>query len=204
MREKAALLIVDVQNDFCPGGALQILGGDRIIEPINRAVRCFVAAGLPVLASRDWHPPNTKHFRLFGGVWPAHCVRGTEGAAFHPVLCLPEETVVLSKGINPEQDGYSVFEGVTGDGRTLLELLHELEVRKLYISGLATDYCVLCTTREALRNGFDVTVLTDAVAGVDIVPGASANAIEEMERAGARLAGVESVTHSVCSELRHC
>ena len=193
MEENAALLIVDVQNDFCPGGALQIIDGDLVIEPINRMVKHFVAAGLPVLASRDWHPPNTRHFRDFGGVWPIHCVQGTAGAAFHPALRLPEGTVVLSKGTNPELDGYSAFEAVTVDGRMLSELLHELEVRKIYISGLATDYCVLCTTLEALRNGFEVTVLTDAVAGVDIVPGGSACAINDMKNAGAQLATVEGM-----------
>lgn len=201
MEERAALLIVDVQNDFCPGGALQIIDGDRVIEPINRAARLFAAAGLPVLASRDWHPPVTKHFRDFGGAWPVHCVQGTEGAAFHPSLCLPEGTVVLSKGIAPELDGYSAFEGVTSDGKRLAALLKELKVRQLYISGLATDYCVLCTAREALRSGFQVTILTDAVAGVDIVPGASVCAIEEMESAGARLATVDELRGALEPEL---
>lgn len=193
MGRKAALLIVDVQNDFCPGGALQIQNGNRVIEPINRAVKYFSAAGLPILASRDWHPPQTRHFRPFGGVWPVHCVQGTEGAAFHPGLFLPDETVVLSKGINPEQDGYSAFEAITADGRVLAELLQELGVRKLYISGLATDYCVLCTTVEALRTGFEVTVLTDAVAGVDIIAGESTVALEDMARAGAHMAHVEDL-----------
>lgn len=193
MHEKAALLIVDVQNDFCPGGALQILEGDRVVEPINRALQYFIAAGLPVLASRDWHTPDSRHFRDFGGPWPVHCVQGSEGAAFHPALRLPEGTVVISKGINPEMDGYSAFEGVTVDGRTLAELLSELKVRRLYICGLATDYCVLCTTREALRIGFKVSVLSDAVAGVDIVQGESACALEQMERAGACLTTVEKL-----------
>lgn len=193
MEKNAALLIVDVQNDFCPGGALQISDGDRVVEPVNRAARLFAAAGRPVLASRDWHPPDTRHFREFGGVWPVHCVQGTAGAAFHPDLRLPEGTIVLSKGINPELDGYSAFEGVAADGRLLAELLCDLQVRRLYICGLATDYCVLCTAREALRSRLEVTVLTDAVAGVDIVPGASAAAIEEMARAGAQLATVEGL-----------
>lgn len=193
MHEKAALLIVDVQNDFCPGGALQIVDGDRVIEPINRAAQQFVAARLPVLASRDWHPPVTRHFRDHGGIWPVHCVRGTKGAAFHPALRLPEGTVVLSKGIDPELAGYSAFEGVTDDGRPLEELLSKLEVRRLYICGLATDYCVLCTAREALRIGLEVTVLTDAVAGVDLIPGESATALEDMEKAGAVLTTVESL-----------
>ncbi len=201
-KNKSALLIVDVQNDFCPGGALQIQNGNRVIESINQAVEHFIAAGLPVLASRDWHPPNTRHFRDFGGVWPIHCVQGTEGAAFHPGLLLPERTVVLSKGINPELDGYSAFEGVTADGRMLIELLRELEVRRLYISGLATDYCVLCTTLEALRNGIKVTVLTDAVTGVDIIPGESACALEDMVTAGAKLATVEGLPALLGLEVR--
>jgi nicotinamidase/pyrazinamidase len=201
MYEKAALLIVDVQNDFCPGGALQIVDGDRVIEPINRAVEQFVAARLPVLASRDWHPPETRHFREYGGIWPVHCVQGTEGAAFHPALRLPEGTVVFSKGIGPELAGYSAFEGVAEDGRPLVELLSELGVRSLYICGLATDYCVLCTTREALRSGLEVTVLTDAVAGVDLLPGDSATALEIMEKAGARLSTVDTVPGVLQQEL---
>ena len=190
MEDNAALLIVDVQNDFCPGGALQVHDGDRVVGPINRAALCFAAAGLPILASRDWHPPVSRHFREFGGVWPVHCVQGTEGADFYPALRLPEGAVVLSKGTNPEQDGYSAFEGATDDGRPLAAVLKERGVRYLYICGLATDYCVLSTTREALASGFGVTVLTDAVAGVDLLPGASASAIEEMKNAGARLATV--------------
>lgn len=193
MEHKAALLIVDVQNDFCPGGALQIKNGDRVIEPINRAVEFFIATGLPILASRDCHPAVTKHFRDFGGPWPVHCVQGTEGAALHPALRLPEETIIITKGMNPELDGYSAFEGMTGDGRMMTELLQDLEVRELYICGLATDYCVLCTTLEALRNGIRVTVLTDAVVGVDIVEGTSACAIEDMENAGAQLSTVEEL-----------
>lgn len=193
MEKNSALLIIDVQNDFCPGGALQIPDGGRVVEPINRAAQLFAAGRLPIFASRDWHPSESRHFRDFGGVWPVHCVQGTVGAAFHPALRLPEGTIVISKGINPELDGYSAFEGVAGDGRMLAELLHELQVRELYVSGLATDYCVLCTTREALRNGFKVTVLTDAVAGVDLNPGASADAIEEMERDGAKFVTVDEL-----------
>ncbi|HEY5523001.1 MAG TPA: isochorismatase family protein [Desulfuromonadaceae bacterium] len=203
MEKNAALLIVDVQNDFCPGGALQILDGDRVVEPINRALEYFSAAGLPILASRDWHPPKTRHFRDFGGAWPIHCVQGTAGAAFHPGLRLPEEAVILSKGINPELDGYSAFEGITADGRMMADLLHELKVRKLYIGGLATDFCVLCTTLEALRNGIKVTVLTDAVAGVDMVPGESACALDDMEKSGAQLATVAELL-AVSGQGKRC
>ena len=193
MEEVAALLVVDVQNDFCPGGSLQIIEGDRVVEPINQAAHFFSTAGLPVLASRDWHPLVTKHFHQFGGPWPVHCVQGTEGAAFHPDLCLPENTVILSKGIDPELPGYSGFDGVADDGRGLAEILQQLRVQKLYICGLATDYCVLSTAQEALRRGFNVSVLTDAVAGVDVVPGASAAAIQDMLNAGAQLATVSEL-----------
>ncbi len=193
MNERAALLIVDIQNDFCPGGALQIRQGDRVIEPTNKAIRHFLEGGLPILASRDWHPPITGHFKDFGGPWPVHCVQGTVGACFHPDLRLPPETVVLSKGLVPELPGYSVFEGVTTEGIQLETLLQELEIEKLYVCGLATDYCVLHTTRDALRRGFQVTLLTDAVAGVDASPGASTDALNEMTKAGALLATVDEI-----------
>ena len=190
MPEKAALLIVDVQNDFCPGGALQIRDGDKVIEPINRAAQLFRAAALPVLASRDWHPPQTKHFRDFGGDWPVHCVAGTTGAEFHPDLRLPAGTMVLSKGIDPALDGYSAFEGVSADGLPLAELLSELGVQRLYIGGLATDYCVLATILEARQRGLAVTVLSDAIAAVEVFPGDAVAALAKITGAGAQLANI--------------
>lgn len=193
MEKKSALLIVDVQNDFCPGGALQVPDGDRVVEPINGAVQRFVAAGLPVLASRDWHLPVSRHFRNMGGSWPVHCLQGTEGAAFHPALRLPGDTLVISKGADPEMDGYSAFEGVADDGRSLKSVLESLGVKHLFIAGLATDYCVLFTALEAQRNGLAVTVLTDAVAGVDVLPGDSVRALEEMASAGVRLIVVDEI-----------
>jgi nicotinamidase/pyrazinamidase len=193
MEKKAALLIVDLQNDFCPGGALQVPAGDRVIAPINRALERFVAAGLPVFASRDWHPPTTRHFSQYGGPWPVHCVQGTPGAAFHRDLHLPATALVLSKGLDPEMDGYSAFEGVSEDGRSLQAIMAELGVQHLYLAGLATDYCVLSTAREALRSGLTVTILTDAVAGVDVAPGDSDRALTELGSAGARLATVDEL-----------
>jgi len=189
----AALLIVDIQNDFCQGGALPVPDGDRVVEPLNRAAERFAAAGLPVLATRDWHPPITRHFREHGGLWPPHCVQGSAGAAFHPDLRLPEGTLVISKGIDPERDSYSAFEAVTDDGRSLSEYLAAEAVRHIYIGGLTTDYCVRFTALEALQAGFEVTVLTDVVAGVDVNPGDSARAMEEMGRAGARFSTVEEL-----------
>jgi nicotinamidase/pyrazinamidase len=190
MPEKAALLIVDVQNDFCPGGALQIRDGDRVIAPLNAAAQLFRAAALPVLASRDWHPPQTRHFREFGGDWPLHCVAGTTGAAFHPDLRLPPGTMILSKGFDPALNGYSAFEAVSADGRQLAEVLAELEVQRLYIGGLATDYCVLATTLEARQHGLAVTVLTDAIAAVESLPGDTTAALAKMQAAGAQFARV--------------
>jgi nicotinamidase/pyrazinamidase len=201
MEKKAALLIVDVQNDFCPGGALQIPNGDRVVDPINRAAELFASRGLPVLASRDWHAPVTRHFREYGGVWPVHCVQWTQGADFHPALRLPRGTLVLSKGTDPGLDGYSAFEGVREDGEPLRAVLDHLGVRHLYIGGLATDYCVLFTAREALRSGFAVTVLTDAVAGVDVLHGDSDRALAEMSHAGVRLATVAAVEAVYSMEL---
>lgn len=190
MTERAALLIVDVQNDFCPGGALPVRDGNLVIEPINSATQFFRSAGFPVLASRDWHPPQTRHFREFGGEWPVHCVEGTTGADFHPDLQLPLDTVILSKGINPELDGYSAFEGVSAEGVMLAERLRALKIQHLFVCGLATDYCVLNSVLDACQKGFHVTVLSDAVAAVDLFPGDGTAALVRMTEAGAGLASV--------------
>lgn len=194
MDKHAALLIVDVQNDFCPGGTLPVPEGNRVVEPLNRAAERFAAAGLPVVASRDWHPPVTRHFKDYGGIWPTHCVQESPGAAFHPALLLPAGTVVVSKGTDPERDSYSAFEAVTQEGKSLEEFLTSEGVRHLYIGGLATDYCVSASALDALMIGFAVTVLTDAVAGVDVKPGDSERALEQMKRAGARFCTVDEIT----------
>lgn len=202
MSKKAALLIVDLQNDFCPGGALQIRDGDKVIAPLNAAAQLFSAAGLPVLASRDWHPPQTRHFRNFGGDWPVHCVAGSAGAAFHPDLRLPPGTVILSKGIDPDLNGYSAFEGISPDGSTLAELLAKLGVQRLYIGGLATDYCVLATTLEARQRGLAVTVLSDAVAAVELSPGDAGAALAKMQGAGAQFASVADLPEQLQPQRR--
>lgn len=193
MERDMALLIVDVQNDFCPGGTLAVPDGDRVVEPLNRAASCFSSAGLAVLATRDWHLPVTRHFREYGGPWPVHCVQGSSGAAFHPALRLPEKTVLLHKGADPERNGYSAFEAVTEESLTLKELFSSKHVRHIFVGGLATDYCILNTVLDALHYGFEVTVLTDAVAGVDLAAGDSERAIEEMRRAGADFCTVDEL-----------
>ena len=185
---RSALLIVDVQNDFCPGGALAVPDGDRVVPVLNDYLARARKRGMPIYASRDWHPSVTSHFKAHGGEWPPHCVQLTQGASFHADLRLPESTVVVTKGQDPDSDGYSALEGLTPEGRNLLADLHERQIGRLYVGGLATDYCVNQSVLDARRAGFDVTVLGDAIAGVDVQPGDSARALKRMREAGAAVA----------------
>ncbi len=186
-----ALVIVDVQNDFCPGGTLAVPRGDEVVEPLSRHAERFARAGAAVFASRDWHPARTRHFKEFGGVWPPHCVQGSRGAEFHPGLTLPRGTTVISKGMDPEQDAYSCFQGIDSDGRAFAKILEGLGIRRLFVGGLATDYCVKATALDALREGLEVVLLEDAMRAVDLEPGDGARALEEMRRAGAAPAARE-------------
>jgi nicotinamidase/pyrazinamidase len=190
---RSALLVIDVQNDFCPGGALAVPDGDRVVPALNRHIAAAVDTGEPVYASRDWHPPVTRHFKPYGGEWPEHCVQGSAGATFHPALRLPESALVITKGEDPDRPGYSAFEGLTADGRTLLDDLRARGIDHLAVGGLATDYCVKQSVLDALRHGFSVTVLGDAIAGVDVRPGDSARALAEMRDAGARVSGAKTI-----------
>jgi nicotinamidase/pyrazinamidase len=191
---RSALLVVDVQNDFCPGGALAVPGGDRVVVALNRYIKAAESAGAAIYASRDWHPPNTSHFTSYGGQWPIHCVRGTKGAEFHPGLELPRQATIITKGDSTDRAGYSAFEGHTDDAKALLADLQKRQIGRLYVGGLATDYCVKHSVLDALKAGLQVTVLEDAIAGVDVQPGDSAAAIEEMRRAGARVEIPEGLT----------
>lgn len=182
-----ALVIVDLQNDFCPGGALGVAGGDAVVPVLNRYAERFARAGAPVFASRDWHPAETTHFKAHGGVWPPHCVQDTPGAAFHPALALPAGTEVVSKGMDPAEDAYSCFQAETSDGMPFAAALGEHGVARLFIGGLATDYCVRFTVVDGTREGFEVVVLTDAIAAVDLAPGDGDKALDEMRAAGARM-----------------
>jgi nicotinamidase/pyrazinamidase len=181
-----ALVVVDVQNDFCPGGALGVREGDQVVPLLNRYIARFREAGAPVFFTRDWHPPKTRHFKAYGGVWPPHCVQGTAGAAFHPGLEVPTEALVVSKGMDPDEDAYSAFQALDESGTPLPTVLRHKGVRRLYVGGLATDYCVKATAVDAARQGFDVVVLTDAVRAVELTPGDGARALAEMRDAGAR------------------
>lgn len=184
----SGLLLVDVQVDFCPGGALAVAEGDRVVPVLNAWTRAFLAAGRPVYASRDWHPAASAHFIAGGGTWPPHCVQDTPGAAFHPALALPAGVAVLSKGMDPaESGGYSAFEAVDDQGATLMDRLRRDGVRRLYVGGLATDYCVRASVLDARAAGLTVTVIRDAIRGVEVQPGDSARALAEMVAAGAVL-----------------
>jgi len=186
----AALLLIDVQNDFCPGGALAVAGGDAVVPVLNACVARFAQAGRPIFASRDWHPAVTTHFQASGGVWPAHCVMNTVGAAFHPDLRLPAEAIVVSKGMGAEEDAYSAFQARLADGSGLAEALHSAGVARLYIGGLATDYCVKATVLDALAGGFAATVLLDGSRGVNLQPHDAEEALQAMVDAGADVATV--------------
>jgi nicotinamidase/pyrazinamidase len=179
-----ALLIVDVQNDFCPGGALAVPHGDRVIPVLNRLAARASALGLPVYASRDWHPPNTTHFAANGGKWPVHCVAGTEGARLHPDLLLPPGALIVTKGTSTKDDGYSAFEGSIAGRGSLLADLRARGIDEVVIGGLATDYCVKASALDARRHGLGATVVSDAIGAVDLTPGDGARALEEMEAAG--------------------
>lgn len=170
------LLVVDVQNDFCPGGALPVAGGDAIIPVINAWMPCFST----VVASRDWHPVRSVHFEK----WPPHCIAGTFGAQFRAGLDTDRFSLVLDKGTGDADDGYSAFEATSEDFE---RWLREQEVHTLYVCGLATDYCVLQTVLDARRLGFDVKVLRDAVAAVEVRAGDGERALQEMQAAGAVL-----------------
>jgi nicotinamidase/pyrazinamidase len=178
---RRALIVVDVQNDFCPGGSLAVERGDEVVKPLNRLIREFLSRGEPVFKSRDWHPAETRHFAAYGGTWPVHCVQNTRGAEFHKDLVEDPRIEIVSKGLGDE-DQYSAF-----DGTSLADELRAQGVNEVWVGGLATDYCVKNTVLDALRAGFRVKALTEAMRAVNLQPGDDARAIEEMRRAGAEV-----------------
>ena len=185
MSQRDALILVDVQNDFCPGGALAVENGDAVVPVLNRYIERFADQRLPIFATRDWHPAKTTHFKAYGGVWPVHCVQGTHGAEFHPDLKLTPEITIVSAGTGADEDGYSGFLGRDSSGRSLAALLRDRGVDRLFVGGLATDYCVKHTVLDGIQEGFRVMLIGDAVRGVNLNPGDSERAIQEMSAAGA-------------------
>jgi nicotinamidase/pyrazinamidase len=180
-----ALIVVDVQRDFCPGGALAVPEGDAVVQVLNRWLR---ETTVPVIATRDWHAEDHCSFKARGGPWPPHCVQGTEGGELHPDLDADRIDRLVSKGTDPGKDAYSGF-----DAPDLLPDLRKRGVERLWVGGLATDYCVRATVLDALKKGFEVFVIEDAVRGIDAEPGDVEGALNEMRAAGAELVATDEV-----------
>jgi nicotinamidase/pyrazinamidase len=190
---KQALIVVDVQNDFCPGGTLAVAHGDEVVEPLNKLIDEFLERGDPVYKSRDWHPPATRHFQVYGGTWPVHCVQNTKGAEFHPALRDDPRIEVISKGLG-DKDCYSAF-----DETDLAARMRDQKVEEVVVGGLATDYCVKNTVLDAVKHGFKVKAIENAMRAVDINPGDGERAIEEMRAAGAEIIGGRSTKQEAAS-----
>jgi nicotinamidase/pyrazinamidase len=180
-KPKQALIVVDVQNDFCPGGTLAVPHGDEVVAPLNELIDQFLERGFPVYKSRDWHTATTKHFAKYGGTWPDHCVQNTKGAEFHPALRDDSRIKVISKGLG-DKDCYSAF-----DETDLASQLRKQNVEEVVVGGLATDYCVKNTVLDALHNGFKVKALKNAMRAVNLHPSDGDEAIKEMRAAGAEI-----------------
>jgi nicotinamidase/pyrazinamidase len=176
-----ALIIVDLQNDFLPGGSLGVPLGDEVVAPIQQLIDLYQTHGLPIIASRDWHPEGHCSFTAQGGPWPIHCIAGSNGAAFSAAIPIEQVATIVSKATTVEKDAYSAF-----NGTDLAERLRARGVRRVAVCGLATDYCVLNTARDALDNGFATLLVLDAIRAVDVHPGDGARAIATMQAAGAR------------------
>lgn len=189
LQQGDVLIIVDVQNDFLPGGSLAVPEGDAVIGVLNHYIALFQQHELPVYATRDWHPAGHCSFEAQGGIWPPHCIQQSHGAEFASALQLPTETQVISKATHQQQDAYSGFQGTELDS-----MLRRQQVRRLFIGGLATDYCVLNTVKDALAHDYVVYVLTDAVRAVDVNPGDGERAVAEMGQLGARLITLNEVS----------
>jgi len=182
LQDGDALIIVDVQNDFLPGGALAVQNGDEVVPTLNAYIDLYLTKGLPIIATRDWHPVNHCSFQAQGGSWPPHCIANTHGAQFAAGLRLPPDVTVISKAAAPDKDAYSGFQGTE-----LEAVLRSYGIRRVFVGGLATDYCVLNTVKNALENRYQTYVLSDAIRAVNIHPGDGRKAEQEMIAKGATM-----------------
>ncbi|MEM4244525.1 MAG: bifunctional nicotinamidase/pyrazinamidase [Candidatus Bathyarchaeia archaeon] len=192
LKSADALIIVDVQNDFCSGGALPVPDGDQVVPVLNDYIKIFKKTNAPLVATRDWHPPNHISFKAQGGPWPPHCIQDTEGAKFHSDLKLPDDAVIISKATDPLKEAYSGF-----DGTELADVLNKAGVTRIFVGGLATDYCVKNTVLDARKLGFAAVLLLDAVRGINLKPGDVEAAIAEMRRSGAEQATLEDFPETI-------
>jgi len=190
--EKSALVLVDIQNDFCPGGALAVGEGDQIVEVVNRLMPLFPL----VISTQDWHPAGHISFEAQGGPWPPHCVQGTRGAELHPALNTQPIAHYLRKASSPGKDDYSEFEGKDDRGRSLDQVLRSQDVKRIFAVGLATDYCVLATVLDGLKLGYEVVAVTDAMRAVNVEPEDGEKALRKMAEAGAQLTTSDQILQS--------
>jgi nicotinamidase/pyrazinamidase len=188
LSETDALIIVDVQNDFCPGGALAVEGGDEIATKLSSLATRFRIKGSRIFATQDWHPEKHSSFVEQGGPWPPHCVQATRGAEFHENLQLPIGTGIVRKGADPKVDAYSGFLDSTLEAQ-----IRRSNIERVFIGGLATDYCVLNTAMDAAKLGFETFVLEDGIAAVNAEPGDGDKAIQKMKDNGAKMTTIEEV-----------
>jgi len=175
-----ALVLVDLQNDFCPGGALPIEGGHEVVEAVNPWIAAATAAGIPVFASRDWHPEGHMSFQARGGPWPPHCLQDSDGAAFHPRLQLPADVIKVTKGVRFDQDQNSAF-----DQTGLAEELRRRGISRVWVAGLAQDVCVAATTLDGRQEGFEVMLIKEGTRPVTAEGGQEA--LERMQEAGVQV-----------------
>ena len=182
-----ALVVVDVQKDFCPGGALAVREGDKVVPVLNKYIEKFRKAGAPIIFTRDWHPLDHSSFKAQGGPWPPHCIQNSDGAKFHPNLSIPLEGEIVSKA-DKKDEAYSFFQGTD-----LAAKLQQRGIKRLLVGGLATDYCVKETVLDGLKHGFEVYHLDDASRGVEVNPGDSERALKEMMAKGAKRITLEKV-----------
>jgi len=182
----SCLIVVDVQRDFMPGGALPVPQGDIIIDPLNRLIELFSSKGLSIVFTRDWHPRDHISFSDRGGPWPPHCVMNTSGAEFHPNLRAPHNVIIISKGTERDKEAYSGFQGTN-----LHDILLEKGIKRLFIGGVATEYCVKSTVLDALEIGFETIVVEEAIKGIRRED--EIRAKEEMIDSGAILASINEI-----------
>ena len=190
--QNSALVLVDIQNDFCPGGALAVKEGDQIVEVVNRLMPHFPL----VVSTQDWHPANHISFKAQGGPWPPHCVQGTRGAELHPALNTKTIAHYLRKASSPGKDDYSEFEGKDEQGHSLDQVLKTEKVKRIFAVGLATDYCVLATVLDGLKLGYEVVAVTDAMRAVNVEPEDGDKALGRMSEAGALLVSSDEILQS--------
>ena len=195
--QASALILVDIQNDFCPGGALAVAEGDQIIKAVNRLMPEFEL----IISTQDWHPSDHISFKEQGGPWPPHCIQGTEGAELQSELNQERINYYFRKATTPDKDAYSEFEGTDAEGHMLDETLKRHAIKQIYVVGLATDYCVKATVLDGIKHGYEVYAVTDAMRAVNVAPDDGARALEEMERAGAHLVTSDQILSST-SEKR--